>query len=1140
MTFKVRLLLGAAAPLVFTLPAFAQVTISTATTTPVETATAGTGATPSDVVIASGGSITLDEQDGSTAVNVNSSNTLTNNGSVTITDSDNVVGVRLAPGVTGSYSGTGSINITEDYTRTDTDDDDDLDGPLAIGTGRVGLLLDSGGAFTGNILLDRSTTVASAITVEGNNSAGVSLRSQLNGNYVQNGNVTITGSNSIGVDIRENVNGNIELGGSTSAQGEGSIGARVLGDVSGEFMVDGAITATGFTSRDLSNYEDPDDADDNDTGTDEPANLDADDLLIGGAALEVRGDLARGFLINGTAVGGTDPTDDIKDVVQDFNENRTAGSLASYGSAPALLIQSVDGAAGDTIQLGVVRETIYDSLDDDDDDNVTEQIGQFTYTYGFMNRGTILALGLNSGFSATGARIAGSADGQHATIIDGGIFNGGIMSARAFEANAVALNIGSGASTPTLVNTGSILGTVNTETNHTGYGVRIDAGASVPTVVNNGLMQANVRGYDGNPIAFQDLSGTVTSFTNTSRIAAGYTDDDTTDDITSGAGRAIAVDLSHSASNVTLTQTDTIDNARLFGDVRFGVGNDTFNMLSGEMVGDVDFGSGADTFNITSAKMFGNAEFGGSTAAFSMSGSEMVGNLDFGTAGGSMSFLANSRYYGEITRTGAAPLSMTVNNAEVNNYADGTLNLSSMSLANSAKIGLIIDNARITGNIPIYNISGTADIAANTVFTPVFAQFTTDPFTLRVINAGTLNLGGPLSGMLNANGPFLYNMALVQPNPNAIDLQLSVKTSSQLGLNGRQAGAYDAVLDLLTEEDDFAVALTSIAGSEEFLRSWGDLLPGSDAAVMRVLASNATAAFGATAHRLDLISNKPNAPGGAWAEEFGVYHTSDASADSVEVSGGGFGVAAGVDLLSTGTALIGVFTALESVEMEEENRTFAPLNVSQTSIGAYGGWIEGPLSVNGAASFGVVNFTSDRRVDFGEITDRFRGEWSGQTYTAAVRASYDMPLGWFDARPFVAADYIGFQQEGYTETATTMDALAIVAGDSDASMATASYGIMLESVLGADEAFAFRPHLSLGYRSVLNWETTPATMNFVGASTGTTFSLASGVEPEDALVAGLGLNVDSQFVNIRVGYDAEVSENAMTHYGSVTLRMAFW
>ena len=1139
MTFKVRLLLGAAAPLVFTLPAVAQVTISTATTTPVQTATANAGAA-SDVVIATGGSVTLDEQPGSTAVTVNSNNTLANNGQITVTDSNNAVGVRIGPGITGSYSGTGTINLTEDYTRTDTDDDDDLDGPLATGTGRVGLLLESGGAFTGNITLDRTSTVGSAITVEGNDSFGVSLRSQLNGNFLQNGNISIIGSNSVGVDIRENVTGNVEIGGSTSAQGENSVAVRVLGDVAGEFMVDGAVVSNGFTSSSVSNYEDPDDADDNDTGTDEPADLDPDDLLIGGGGVEVRGDLSRGFLINGAAVGGVDPTDDIKDVVQDFNENRTAGSVTTFGSAPAILVQSVDGAAGDTIKLGVVRETIYDTLDDADDDNVTEPIGQFTYTYGFMNRGTVLSVGLNSGISSTGIKIAGSADGQHATIIDGGILNGGIISARAFEENAIGLHIGSGASTPVFVNSGSILGTVNTETNHTGHAVRIDAGASVPTVTNNGLMQANVRGYDGNPIAFQDLSGTVTTFNNTSRIAAGYTDDDTTDDITSGAGRAIALDLSHSASNVSLTQNDTIDNARIFGDVLFGIGNDTFNMQSGEMIGDVEFGSGADTFNITSARMFGNAEFGGSTANFTMSDSEMVGNLNFAGAGGTMSFLANSRFYGEITRTGAAPLSMTIDNAEVNNYADGTLDLTSMSLANSAKIGLIIDNARITGNIPIYNITGTADIAANTLFTPVFAQFTTDPFTLRVLNAGTLNLGGPLSAMLNANGPYLYNMALVQPNPNAIDLELSVKSSTQLGLNGRQSGAYDAVLDLLTEEDDFAVALTSIAGSEEFLRSWGDLLPGSDAAVMRVLASNATAAFGATAHRLDLISNKPDAPGGAWAEEFGVYHTSDASADSVEVSGGGFGVAAGVDLISTGTALIGIFTALESVEMEEENRTFAPLNVSQTSIGAYGGWVEGPLAINGAASFGLVDFTSDRRVEFGEIEDRFRGEWTGQTYTAAVRASYNMPLGWLDARPFVAADFIGFQQDGYTENADTMDALAIVAGDSDASMATASYGIMLESVLGADEAFAFRPHLSLGYRSILNWESTPAVMNFVGGSTGTTFSLASGVEPEDALVAGLGLNVDSQFVNIRVGYDAEMSENAMTHYGSVTLRMAFW
>src|SRR5690606_30053812 len=100
---------------------------------------------------------------------------------------------------------------------------------------------------------------------------------------------------------------------------------------SGEFMIGGSISATGFTSTTVDNYDDPLFVGD----TPREGRFDPDDLLTGGAAVEIRGDLSRGFLVNGNAVGGADPTDDIKDVVQDFNENRTAGSVASFGSAPA-------------------------------------------------------------------------------------------------------------------------------------------------------------------------------------------------------------------------------------------------------------------------------------------------------------------------------------------------------------------------------------------------------------------------------------------------------------------------------------------------------------------------------------------------------------------------------------------------------------------------------------------------------------------------------------------------------------------------------------------------------------------------------------------------------------------------------------
>jgi hypothetical protein len=109
MTFKVRLLLGAAAPLVFTLPAVAQVTISTATTTPVQTATANSGA-PSDITIATNGTIAPTSAN-STAVTVNSSNDIINNGAITFNNLNDTTGVRLLPGFTGSYGGSGAINL---------------------------------------------------------------------------------------------------------------------------------------------------------------------------------------------------------------------------------------------------------------------------------------------------------------------------------------------------------------------------------------------------------------------------------------------------------------------------------------------------------------------------------------------------------------------------------------------------------------------------------------------------------------------------------------------------------------------------------------------------------------------------------------------------------------------------------------------------------------------------------------------------------------------------------------------------------------------------------------------------------------------------------------------------------------------
>jgi uncharacterized protein with beta-barrel porin domain len=848
------------------------------------------------------------------------------------------------------------------------------------------------------------------------------------------------------------------------------------------------------------------------------------------------------LLIQGAAVGGIDPTDDVKDVVQNFNENRASATISSIGSSPALLVAPEDGAAGRNIVLGLVHESVADTLDDDDDDDVDEIIGQFDYNYGLMNRGTITVNGLNKGFAATAVRVAGSADGTHTTTVDGGIFNAGPISASSFDANATGVSLGSGLTTPQFVNAGTITANATSRLAVTATGVQLDAGANVPTVVNSGGIFTTVTGYDGDAVAFRDLSGTVTSFTNSSRISAGFVDDDTTDAVTSGAGKAIALDLSHGSSNVTVTQNDTIDNARITGNVLFGAGSDRFDILSGLVTGDVDFGTaGADVLNIDSAQLTGAATFSGANAAVSLAGSStMKGNLALGAAASTLSLSGGSLYDGAITRAASGgSLAIAVDNSTLNNRASGTLNVDSLNVANGSNIGFVINNARATSGAPIFNVLGAANISADTKFTPIFEDFTNQTFTLRVLDAGTLNLSGAAETMLNSERPFIYDVNLAQ-NGNALDLTMRVKTAAELGLNRRSAGAYASVLELLAADPTVGSAFTAITAGNAFDRAFNDILPGQDSVVTQVLATNANAAFGATARRLDLVSDRPNSPGSAWIEEFGVYHDGKADSDTLGVTGGGYGVAGGLDLIHAGNTVLGAYFGLDSAKLEENGRTAAPVSVTDTSVGGYGGWKAGRFAVNATAAVGFLKFESNRSIVVDTLTDTTHAAWNAHSFNGAARATYTIPLGFLQMKPYVGADYFGLWQDGYKEaaSATTATGLALTAGKSESHLATASIGTSLAAEFGSDDTLRIRPEVSIGYRGVIDWTDKSARLQFAGG--GSPFTLSPGHDPESAATAGIGVDINSEFLNIKLGYDAEIASNYTTHYGSITLRLAFW
>src|SRR5207237_10125539 len=102
---------------------------------------------------------------------------VTNKGQAGFNNVNGATGVLLVGGASGTLTNTsaGSISILEDYTPTDTDSDGDLEGGVAQGSGRFGIRATGAAPFVGDVIN------AGLINIEGNDSAGISLETRLQG-----------------------------------------------------------------------------------------------------------------------------------------------------------------------------------------------------------------------------------------------------------------------------------------------------------------------------------------------------------------------------------------------------------------------------------------------------------------------------------------------------------------------------------------------------------------------------------------------------------------------------------------------------------------------------------------------------------------------------------------------------------------------------------------------------------------------------------------------------------------------------------------------------------------------------------------------------------------------------------------------
>ena len=1095
VSFRMRILLATAvaiAPLMAASGAMAEVVVSTARTTPITTSNA-TGSGPDAIRIASGGAINLSS---GVAVTVDSSHgfDMDSGGVITMANAANgATGVLVNGGNTANITLGGSISITDDITSStdmDVDNDGDADGQFAHGTGRYGLRVAGGAPLTGNVVLESG----GQILVEGNESYGISLEAPLTGGLDVLGAIQVTGDNSYGVRTTGGVSGDTRLVGSIGVRGENAVGASIEGDVGGALVVHSAITSTGYrytappTTR-PDGYVEP-------TGDDEGIllldELDEDDLLQGGAALSIQANVAGGVVLDrGPSYAGGIEGDDDDDGVKNGDEdddgdgtvNRTdtdrdgdglidategIGSVTSFGSAPAIEI----GSATRSITLGPV--------------------GSGESAYGFINRGAVTAQGVYEEVAAQGLVLGGNA-GQTVDIA-GGVRNEGTILSTAVNANSTAIRFGEGVTAPTLINANGITAGAASDVDGTVVtAVAIDAGATVNALTNSGTIVAATSGGVADTFAVRDLSGSLTSITNTRSIQATVSANADGDPIT---GVGTAIDVSANTTGFTLIQSGTVggvtasnpdtdgdgvpDNVEpnIVGAINLGSGGDTLDIRNGVVVSNIAFGDGADTLSIT----------GGGVVRGSLSDSD--GALDINVTDGVL----------EARQT-------------------GTVNVTNLDVGAEGDLIVTLDPATATSGS--FNVSGTATLAdgagLGVRFNSLLAGDGSGRFTL--IDAATLDFGAIDQASLQDNSPYLY---VVEAGADAAAGQVFVdvrrRTAEEAGLIPVEAAMYDAFYGAIggAEAGDVRDAFLGQTGREEFINLYEQLLPEHSGGPLLSLASGVDAVTRALTGR-----NASAAPGetSAWVQEINFYADKDKT-DTYGFRSEGFGIAGGVER-GTGLGAVGLTAAFTSSDLEDpESEAEEVLSASLLELGLY--WrAQGQHWTTWArAAAGYASFESERRFVGGGLNLSNESDWHGITLAAAGGASYEHNFGRFSVRPEVYAEYFSLSEDGHVEEGGG-DGFDLEIDDREGHLFSATAAVNFGMSMGQNNWL--RPELRVGWRQNISVDPGETIARF--RSGGGDFTLTPDSIEGGGPIVGLRVNIGNELGMLSINADAEMIED---------------
>ncbi len=1070
-----RILLASAvaiAPLLVASGAQAEQVISNARTTPVSTSTANNGARD-DVRLASGGSIAVTS---GAAVTLDSSNDVKlDSGSKIdmLKAADGATGILVNGGNTGDVTIGGAINITDSIEEyKDEDKDGDLDGPFADGTNRHGVRVTGSAPLVGDIRIESS----GSIKVEGNNSSGLTVEAPLTGDLFSQGQVSVIGNDTYGIHTTGDITGDVTVLGSVSAVGENATGVAIDGAVDGAVKIQGAVNTTGYRYTTAPPSK---------PTTGEPRegatyleNLDDDDLLQGGPAVRIAGDVTGGVVFDAPPPPLPDDateeekkdTDRDKDGIPDAQE--TTAAIRSFGGAPAVLVGSADKA----INLGPV--------------------GTGDDAYGLINRGSIEAAGVYKDVDATAVQIGGT--GQSVTLA-GGLRNQGTITSSANTGDSTGVLIGAGVTAPSIVNSGAIQSVSAGSEANVAAGVLINQGANVASFVNSGSVTAGVNGSKGDAVALRDESGTLTTINNTGKIVAAISPEK---DVAQ-TGSAIAVDVSANSTGVTLVQDGVVipdhklpdadgdgvpdaNEPAIVGAIRLGSGADVLDIRNGTVNGDISFGTGADRLAIS----------GGAVVTGKLSNGD--GQLDIDISKGTL----DARHTGQLQVS------------DLNVGADGNL-IVTLDPANDANGG--------------FKVSGSADLADGAGLGVRFNSLIQDPTSFTIIEAGDLNVGAIDQDVLQSNSPYAFVVnANVDEAAGKLTVDARRRTAEEAGMIKAEAAAYDVLYAGLADNELIRAAMLNQTDRDGFFHIYQQLLPDHSGGPLLSLASGVDAVTRALTGR-----NAAAAPGetSAWVQEINFYADKDKT-DTYGFRSEGFGLAGGVER-GTNMGAFGLTAAFTSSDLEDpESAAEEVLSASLLELGLY--WrAQGQYWTTWArAAGGYASFNATRKLVAEGVNLKNESSWHGFTLAAAGGASYERHFGRLNIRPEAYVEYFSLSEDARTEQGGG-DGFDLDIDERDGHIFSGVAAVNIGYGFGKDGWI--RPEVRLGWRQ--NFSVDAGTTIARLASGGDAFTLDPASIEGGGPILGFRLNVGNDLGLLSITGDAELLEDYVRY--TLLLRASF-